>query len=36
MTKTNLLDALTRGFEILGRRRLAAELRAMRPDLTAG
>ncbi len=35
MTKPNLLDALARGIEILGRRRLAAELRALRPDLTA-
>jgi hypothetical protein len=35
MTKTNLLDALARGIEILGRRRLAAELRGMRPDPAA-
>ena len=33
MTKTNLLDALACGVEILGRRRLAAELRFLRPVL---
>ncbi|TPK84169.1 DUF3775 domain-containing protein [Mesorhizobium sp. B2-4-13] len=35
LTKTNLLDALVRGTEILGRRRLASELRALRPAVTA-
>jgi hypothetical protein len=33
MTKTNLLECMACGIEILGRRRLAAQLRAMRPDL---
>ena len=31
MSKTNFLEELSRGIEILGRRRLASELRALRP-----
>src|SRR5262249_17784361 len=34
LSKTNLLEALARGAEILGRRNLAARLRALRPDLS--
>lgn len=33
MAKTNLLHEVAQGMDILGRRRLAAELRAKRPDL---
>lgn len=34
MSKMNVLDALARGVEILGRPSLATNLRALRPDLT--
>lgn len=34
LSKTNLLEALARGSDILGRRNLAASLRALRPDLS--
>jgi hypothetical protein len=33
LAKTSLLDAMARGVEILGRRRLAERLRGLRPDL---